>query len=58
MRLVNDEVYAEYEAKRRCEWSICTSCHRDDEDCFHIVSEAAEAGVGAQFVSYDVKRRF
>ena len=26
--------------------------------CFHVVSEAAEAGVGAQFVSYDVKRRF
>ena len=25
---------------------------------FHFVSEAAEAGVGAQTVSYDVKRRF
>ena len=26
--------------------------------CFHVVSEAAEAGVGAQTVSYDKKRRF
>ena len=26
--------------------------------CFHVVSEAAEAGVGAQTVSYDEKRRF
>ena len=56
MRLVNDEVYADYEAKRRCEGIICASCHRDDEDCSHVVSEAAEAGVGAQFVSCDVKR--
>ena len=56
VRLVNDEVYAEYETKRRCEGTICVSCHRDDEDCFHIVSEAAEAGVGAQTVSCDVKR--
>ena len=56
MRLVNDEMYAEYAAKRCCEWIICAICHRDDKDCFHVVSESADAGVGAQFVSYDAKR--
>ena len=56
VRLVNNKVYVEYEAKRGCKWIICISSHRDYEDFFQIVSEAAEAGVGAQSVSCDVKR--
>ena len=47
---------SEYEARRPFEGIYCAVCHRTNDDCFHIVSEAAEAGVGAQTVSYDVKR--
>ena len=36
MRLVNNDVYAEYEKNRRCEGIFCASCDRDDEDCFGL----------------------
>ena len=57
-----EEVYAdyvlisEYEERRRCEGICCAVCHRENDDCFHIASEAADAGVGAQTVSCDVNR--
>ena len=50
------ELIREYEAKRRCEGFVCAVGHLANDDCFHVVSEAAEAGVGAQTVSCDVKR--
>ena len=46
----------EYEARRRCEGFICEVGHLAKDYYFHVVSEAAEAGVGGQTVLYDVKR--
>ena len=46
----------EYEARRRFKRFICAVDHLANDDSFHVVSEASEAGVGVQTVSFDVKR--
>ena len=67
VRPVYAEVYVDYKSTcvyvadedKRAQWmDFYASLVNSRRLCCHVVSEAAEAGVGAQFVSYDVKRRF